>query len=693
MLLQLLDTALEVGIIVRFQRAVINLVSCCFIAVLAWSVLLGDLPEEPDKFVLAACSLVQVVVAFGIISAIFLIQRRPDVFKDGKIVERQYTGSLWERYTFSWSTNILDLAATKLIDIPDMPAADVTFRSSFVKRKFRDIALKPTLRLWALILWAFWFELVWQYTTIAISTLFDVAPQFAMLRLLQYLEARQSFDSIDPRAWLWVGAMFAVTVGSTIIDFRIMWSMYSHVAIPIRSILTALLFEKMMKLKNTKEPPKEGNSKEDSENPDSITNGEPKSVTKKKTDGPRNEQDIVNMFAVDTNMVAVFAGQNQFYLNFICRVILAIAFLLYLVGWESMLAGMASMVILYPINFVLGRRYANYQKALMKARDSKTAVITEVLSGIRQIKFSAIEKQWKEKIDEVRKKELQKIWETRLNNSKYPLSSYLVVHFSSIAHADNTILTVIMGLASDFTPVLFAVFALATYTYLHGGLLPSIAFTAMSLFIQLEGLTHMIPMLLVLGINAKVSADRIDKFLARPEKPVNTYPGGAVSFEKVSVSFPTDARQVDEDRFILRDISLEFPNGTLSVISGPTGSGKSLLLAAILGEAEVLSGNVRVPKPPPFVERFDSKATAANWILPTAIAFVSQTPWIENASIKDNVLFGLPFDSKRYNEVISACALTKDLAMFEDGDLTEVGAQGISLSGGQRWRLTLARAF
>jgi ABC-type transport system involved in cytochrome bd biosynthesis fused ATPase/permease subunit len=93
------------------------------------------------------------------------------------------------------------------------------------------------------------------------------------------------------------------------------------------------------------------------------------------------------------------------------------------------------------------------------------------------------------------------------------------------------------------------------------------------------------------------------------------------------------------------------------------------------------------------MERFDSKATAANWILPTAKAYVAQTPWIENATIKNNILFGLPYDPVRYEKVIEACALTKDLAMFEDGDSTEVGAQGISLSGGQKWRLTLARAF
>lgn len=211
---------------------------------------------------------------------------------------------------------------------------------------------------------------------------------------------------------------------------------------------------------------------------------------------------------------------------------------------------------------------------------------------------------------------------------------------------------------------------------------------------QLEGVLGMVPFLFMMGMNAKVSCDRIDAFLQSPEKPENTYPGDSITFENVSVSFPSKSKiSEDEDRFVLRDLTLQFPNNALSVISGPTGSGKSLLLSAILGEVEVLSGNITVPRPPQADERHDSKATAEDWILPSAIAFVSQTPWIENATIKDNILFGLPFDSTRYQKVLDACALTKDLHMFDDGDLTEVGAQGISLSGGQKWRLTLARAF
>ena len=245
--------------------------------------------------------------------------------------------------------------------------------------------------------------------------------------------------------------------------------------------------------------------------------------SKSEADKRPTQQDVVNMFAVDTNLVAVFVANSQMYLNFVVRFVLAIVFLWYLVGWQSMLAGMVSMGFTFPVSHWLGKRYAGYQKALMKARDKKTTVITEALNGIRQIKFSAIEEQWSQKLEDVREVELGKLWKAKVN-------------------------TVIMGIASDLTPILFAVFALATYSYLMGDLLPSIAFTALSLFIQLEGLTGMLPYLMTMGLNAKVSVDRIEKFLHAPERVENTYPGESVSFYNVSVSFPTESTNVGDDK-------------------------------------------------------------------------------------------------------------------------------------------------
>ena len=117
------------------------------------------------------------------------------------------------------------------------------------------------------------------------------------------------------------------------------------------------------------------------------------------------------------------------------------------------------------------------------------------------------------------------------------------------------------------------------------------------------------------------------------------------------------------------------------------------MLSSMLGETDLLSGEIFMPKPSSTEVRSHSKADGERWIIPSSIAYVAQTPWIENATIKDNILFGLPLDLNRYHDVLEAAALRKDIDMLSDGDLTEIGAQGINLSGGQRWRVTFGRAL
>jgi ABC-type multidrug transport system fused ATPase/permease subunit len=195
-------------------------------------------------------------------------------------------------------------------------------------------------------------------------------------------------------------------------------------------------------------------------------------------------------------------------------------------------------------------------------------------------------------------------------------------------------------------------------------------------------------------IDAYISIKRVAKYLDAPEIRKNTFDASSISFEKASIAWPSDEEKEAGDlRYVLRDLNISFPENELSVVSGKTGTGKSLLLAAILGEVDVLSGKINVPLPPHSIDRRDHLAYKDNWIIPSSIAFVAQIPWIENASIKDNILFGLPYDDQRYQKVIEVCALRKDLDMLTDGENTEIGANGINLSGGQRWRVTFARAL
>lgn len=121
----------------------------------------------------------------------------------------------------------------------------------------------------------------------------------------------------------------------------------------------------------------------------------------------------------------------------------------------------------------------------------------------------------------------------------------------------------------------------------------------------------------------------------------------------------------------LKNINLNVKKGSLTAIVGTVGCGKTSLISALLGEMEKIKGKVNV----------DGR-----------VAYVSQQAWIQNATLKDNILFGKKLDQKKYDQVIEACALTQDLAMLPGGDQTEIGEKGINLSGGQKQRVSLARA-
>lgn len=125
------------------------------------------------------------------------------------------------------------------------------------------------------------------------------------------------------------------------------------------------------------------------------------------------------------------------------------------------------------------------------------------------------------------------------------------------------------------------------------------------------------------------------------------------------------------DEITLRNINIEVRKSNLVALVGTVGSGKSSVVQAFLGEMEKLAGTVNTVG---------------------KLAYVPQQAWIQNATVRDNILFGQAYDRKRYNKVIDACALRADIDILSAGDLTEIGEKGINLSGGQKQRISLARA-
>ena len=126
-----------------------------------------------------------------------------------------------------------------------------------------------------------------------------------------------------------------------------------------------------------------------------------------------------------------------------------------------------------------------------------------------------------------------------------------------------------------------------------------------------------------------------------------------------------------EAEFILQGITFSVAPESLTVITGPVGSGKSVLLSAIAGEVSDISG----------VISYQGK-----------LVYVPQLPWVFSGTLRENILFGEPYDELKYFRIIKACALTKDIEQFPDFDQTVVGEHGEVLSGGQRARVSLARA-
>lgn len=169
-------------------------------------------------------------------------------------------------------------------------------------------------------------------------------------------------------------------------------------------------------------------------------------------------------------------------------------------------------------------------------------------------------------------------------------------------------------------------------------------------------------------VNAKVALDRLQKFIEADEmvqqpllpasSPAITVRGGSFSWGPTSPP-------------LLHSIDLDISSGELVIVVGAVGVGKTSLLAALLGEMHARQGIVRVSG---------------------TVAYTQQDPWIQNASLRDNILMGMVFDQDKYNHVIEACALLPDLAMLPAGDATEIGEKGVNLSGGQKHRVALARA-
>ncbi|KAJ1702897.1 hypothetical protein LUZ63_002676 [Rhynchospora breviuscula] len=311
-------------------------------------------------------------------------------------------------------------------------------------------------------------------------------------------------------------------------------------------------------------------------------------------------------------------------------------------------ASLAATLAIMALNIPLTRIQKRLQMKIMASKDARMKATSEVLKSMRILKLQAWDTQYLKKLEALRGVEYG-----------WLCKSTRLTAFTSF---------IFWGSPAFISAITFGSCILMGIPLTAGRVL-----SALATFRMLQDPIFSLPDLLSVLAQGKVSGDRIASYLQEDEIDPNGVevlakdePDYAVEITEGTFSWETESKVPT-----LESIQLKVFSGMKVAICGAVGSGKSSILSCILGEIPKLSGVVRVGG---------------------TKAYVPQSPWILSGNVRDNILFGRPYEREKYEKTIEACALRKDLELFANGDLTEIGERGINMSGGQKQRIQIARA-
>ncbi|XGW32574.1 hypothetical protein V3C99_017265 [Haemonchus contortus] len=362
----------------------------------------------------------------------------------------------------------------------------------------------------------------------------------------------------------------------------------------------------------------------------------------------RTTGEIVNLMSVDIQRLQDMTTFVMLFWSAPLQVILSIVFLWRILG-VAVIAGLVILVAMVPINSYISVKMRNCQVKQMKHKDERLKMMSEVLNGIKVLKLYAWEKSMENAILNIRVKELNVLRKLAFLNAATTLSWACA-------------------------PFLVAVLSFAVFVTIdpdNNVLTPQVTFVALALFNILRFPLAIFAMIFSQAVQCHVSNKRLRAFFAEEEMDFNAV-GNKYTEEAVKIENATFTWESGDAEETLKNITMTVERGQLVAIVGKVGVGKSSLLQAILGEMNKVSGSVNVSG---------------------SVAYVPQQAWIQNLSLRNNILFNRTYDRAFYEKVLDACALRQDLASLPAEDMTEIGEKGINLSGGQKQRVSLARAL
>ncbi|KAG1747913.1 uncharacterized protein EDB91DRAFT_1245381 [Suillus paluster] len=573
-----------------------------------------------------------------------------------------------------------------------------------------------------------------EYTILSLMVVLQVLAKLAapvgINQILLYIETKGEGAVVRP--WVWISWLF---FGPLVGSIAWQWYLYigTHTLIRIEAILTQLIFEHALRIRMKAELPDDGKTSGESTAPstpdtasvagsstaaaDESTDGsvdetlqansetistsstkkgkqksqeEPESSSKTHSSADNLVGKINNLVTTDLSNLNdgrdfLIAGKSQGSLADMCslthvftvlymplQVGMCIWLLYEILGWSAFV-GLGVMLILFPLPGYVSRKIQNVQTEKMKKTDARVQTVTETMNVLRMIKLFGWEEKIDKRISEKREVELVWTWKTKILELLNNILNFVIPLFTMMA-------------------------CYSTFTLIMGqNLTASKVFSSMSIFDilrdQLSTVFFTIPRI----TQGKVSMDRINSFLNETEL-LDAYAqqdedraqlfvqpedeSDLIGFRDAVFAWSNESGgslTPSKRKFRLRiDGEVYFQRGGINLVVGPTGSGKTSVLMALLGEMHFM------PSGPTSWFNLPRKG---------GVAYAAQESWVQNETIRDNILFGAPYDEIRYKNVLHQCALERDLTLFEAGDKTEVGEKGLTLSGGQKARITLARAI
>ncbi|KAL5539368.1 hypothetical protein UlMin_044411 [Ulmus minor] len=390
------------------------------------------------------------------------------------------------------------------------------------------------------------------------------------------------------------------------------------IGLQVRSLLSAAIYQKQLKLSNAAKV--------------TLSPGE-----------------IMNYVTLDAVRISEFPYWFHQLWSTSLQLCLALLIVYYSVGLAT-IAALVAIILSVLASSPLAKLQHKYQSKLLMAQDKRLKAMTEALANMKILKLYAWERHFKNVIEMLRKEESKWILDVQSQKGYYVFLFWL---------------SPIMVSAATFWACYFLGIALST----------SRIFTFLASVRIVQEPIRLVPDVVGAFIEAKISLNRISSFLEAPElqsghkrqKSDSQDHEQAISMIATGISWENNLVKAT-----LSNINLVVRPGEKVAICGEVGSGKSTILAAILGEVPNIRGLVHVYG---------------------KMAYVSQSAWIQSGTIQENILFGSPMDPHRYQQVLRKSSLLKDHEMLPLGDLTEIGERGVNLSGGQKQRVQLARAL